>query len=72
MAWPIQVHSIESDKAWQISLPRSGVTFAQPISREIIFLSGQPITSTSAMTLAATMAGIAMRRRIEITIVSRN
>jgi len=53
MAWPIQVHSIESDKAWQISLPRYGVTFAQPISREIVFLFGHAITSTSAITLAS-------------------
>jgi hypothetical protein len=40
MAWPIQVHSIDSDKAWQMAFARPGVTFAPPMSRELIFLIG--------------------------------
>lgn len=63
MAWPIQVHSIDSDKSWQMVLARSGETVAQPISREIIFLSGQTINSAMA-TMTATMTKITIRRLI--------
>ena len=48
MAWPIQVHSIDSDKAWQMAFARPGVTFAQPMSREVIFLSDDAIASATA------------------------
>ena len=65
MAWPIHVHSIESDKAWQMALARPAGTFAQPMSREVIFLSGHVIANATAMTTAKTRTEIVIRDRID-------
>ena len=55
---------MESDNDWQISFPRPEEIIAQPISRDIILLSGQTITSART-TPDTRKAGIAKRCRFE-------